>query len=125
METEMIRNEIVGLERKYWQALIDKDVEAALSMTHFPCIVTGPEGAHTISEDQYREMLKASDTDKYDGIDIRDAKVEVVNEEMAILTYLTQMNGVDMLDVSTWVHESNKWVCAFHSENPIKSSGTF
>lgn len=125
----MIRNEIVDMEKKYWQALIDKDVEAAISMTHFPCIVAGPQGANSISEDQYREMLKTSDTDKYDGIDIRDARVEVVNEDTAILTYLTQMNGSDMLDVSTWVHESNKWVCAFHSENPVenrtKSSGTF
>lgn len=125
METEVIRNEIIDKEKKYWQALIDKDIDGAISMTHFPCVVTGPQGARIISEDQYREMLKASDTEQYNGIDIRDPRVEVVNEDTAILTYLTQMNGSDMLDVSTWVHEGNKWVCAFHSENPVKSSSTF
>ncbi len=120
MNAAKIEKEILDLEKQYWQALIDKDFNAAISMTHFPCTVTGPQGAKVINEAQYRQMLNSSDTNSYNGIDIRNPQVEVVNEDTAILTYSTQMKGEDMLDVSTWVRENGNWVCAFHSENPQK-----
>lgn len=120
MDKTKIEKEILVLEKHYWQALIDKDFDAAISMTHFPCTVSGPQGTSMISEAEYRQMLNSSDTNSYKGVDIKNPQVEVVNEDTAILTYSTQMNGLDMLDISTWVKENGNWVCAFHSENPQK-----
>ena len=39
-----VEKELLELERRYWQALKDKDVEAAMRMTDDPCIVTGAQG---------------------------------------------------------------------------------
>lgn len=33
--------QVIELERQYWQAMTDKDIDAVLSMTDDPCIVTG------------------------------------------------------------------------------------
>ena len=32
-------NELIALERKYWQAMKDKDADAAMALTDEPCIV--------------------------------------------------------------------------------------
>lgn len=118
MDKSKIEKEILDLEKHYWQALIDKDFDAAISMTHFPCTITGAQGARVISEADYRQMLTSGDPSQYSGIDIRNPQAEVVNQDTVILTYSTQMNGTEMLDVSTWVKENGNWLCAFHSENP-------
>jgi len=119
INTSKIQNEIIGLEKKYWKAMVDKDVESAISLTHFPCTITGAKGAERISEDQYRQILKSSNTDHYRQVELKDPKVDVWNEQTAMITYSTQVDGRDLLDVSTWIREDGKWVCAYHSENPV------
>lgn len=76
------KQDIFSLEKKYWEAMKTNDVEAAVSLTKFPCTITSAKGAQRISEDQYRQMMQ--------------------------------------IDVSTWVREGDKWVCAFHSENQLQ-----
>lgn len=115
-----IQTEIFGLEKKYWKAMIAKDIDSAISMTHFPCTVTGTQGARSIEEKEYRQMLTTSNTESYKQVELRDPQVEVWNTQTAMITYSTQINGRDLLDASTWIYEDGKWVCAFHSENPQK-----
>lgn len=119
INSSQIQNEIIGLEKKYWKAMVDKDIESAISLTHFPCTVAGPHGAERISEDQYRQILQTSNTDQYRNVDINDARVDVWNDQTAMITYSTLINGHDFLDVSTWIREDGKWVCSYHSENPF------
>lgn len=119
METSSINREILGLENKYWEAMKNKDTETAVSLTKFPCVVTSPQGVQSISEDQYRTMLQASKPELLKDIKVQDPHVVVLNPDTAMISYTIQMNDVRMLDISTWVRESGKWVCAFHSEHPI------
>ena len=38
---DTVERELVDLERRYWQALKDRDVATALELTDEPCIVAG------------------------------------------------------------------------------------
>ena len=118
MENKSKEREILGLERQYWKAMGDNDVETAVSLTRFPAIVSGPQGTRKISEDEYRKMMKSHDGSVFKNVELKDAQVEVVSEDLAIASYSTRIQGMDMLDVSTWVRDDGKWVCAFHAENP-------
>lgn len=114
-----IEKEILQLEEKYWKSMQKKDVETAVSLTHFPCIVSSPQGTSQIDEDQYRKLMKNQDTSRFDGVMLDKPQVEVINENVAIINYSLQINGMKMLDVSTWVREEGEWRCAFHSEMPF------
>ena len=39
-DTRTIETELVELEKQYWQAIKDKDADAAMRLTDDPCIVT-------------------------------------------------------------------------------------
>ena len=40
--------EILDLERRYWQAMQDRDLRTAVSLTEFPCLIAGASGVqHT------------------------------------------------------------------------------
>jgi hypothetical protein len=41
MATKTIETELLELEKRYWQAIKDQDVEAAMRLTDDPCIVAG------------------------------------------------------------------------------------
>lgn len=113
-----IQNEIIELENKYWKAMAESDVETAVSLTRFPCLVSGPRGTNLVTENDYREMMAAHPGDQFRNIKLENTKVEFVNDDLAILSYETQIKEKRMSDVSTWVREKDKWICAFHSENP-------
>lgn len=114
------KQDIFGLERKYWDAMKNNDVEAAVSLTRFPCILTSPKGAMRVTEDQYRKMMQTNKSEEYKGIEIKDPYVELLNDDTALISYSVIHKEKKMIDVSTWIREGDKWVCAFHSENPIQ-----
>ena len=41
MASTTAERDLLVFERKYWQALKDKDVDAALELTDIPCVITG------------------------------------------------------------------------------------
>lgn len=112
-------DEIISLEKKYWQAMGDADIETAVSLTRFPCIVSGPQGTRRISEDEYRSMMKSHPSDQYKTIEMKNPHVESLGDKAAIISYETNVNGMKMSDLSTWIRQGDQWVCAFHSENPL------
>ncbi len=115
-----IQNEIIDLEKRYWQAMAESDVETATSLTRFPAIVSGPRGTNLVTETEYREMMAEHTGNEFRDIELKNPKVEFVNDDLAILSYETMVRDMKMSDVSTWIRENDKWVCAFHSENPLQ-----
>jgi hypothetical protein len=59
MTTATIESELLDLEKRYWQAIKDKDVDAALRLTDDPCIVTGAQGVGMIDRKTLAAMMKA------------------------------------------------------------------
>jgi hypothetical protein len=60
MATSTIDAELLALEQRYWQAIQDREVETALSLTEFPCIVAGAGGTAAVSREQYQQMMQTA-----------------------------------------------------------------
>jgi hypothetical protein len=114
----MISSEIVSLENKYWKAMRENDVETAVLLTRFPCVVMSPAGVQKIDETEYREMMKSHDASEFRNAEITNPQVEAFNDDVAMISYSTKANGMTMLDVSTWIRQDGEWRCGFHSESP-------
>jgi hypothetical protein len=55
---DAIEHELVDLERRYWQALKNKDVAAAIELSDEPCIVAGAQGFGLIDHAGYARMME-------------------------------------------------------------------
>jgi len=59
MSSQSTEKEIIELEKRYWQAMKDKDVDAAVALSDDECIVTGAQGVGRIDRKTMTEMLRA------------------------------------------------------------------
>ena len=127
MATTTIERELLTLERRYWQALKDGDVDAALSLTDDPCIVVGAQGVGRVDHQAYRQMMTANPT--WEILDFSvddDAQIQVIGDT-AIVAYTVHeeltVDGkpvtIDAADASTWVRRDGKWLCTLHTESVL------
>lgn len=98
------------------------DVDAAINLTQFPCVVSGPQGVRSITENDYRRMMSQMDGSKYQGITLKNPQVQKLSEDTAVLTYAISCDGQEMLDTSVWTKNGYGWQCGFHSEFPSQRS---
>ncbi|HEY3133937.1 MAG TPA: nuclear transport factor 2 family protein [Gemmatimonadaceae bacterium] len=118
-----IEAQLLSLEKQYWQAIMDRDVQAAMRLTDDPCIVTGAQGVGRISQKQFAGMLQAGGWTLHQ-FDLSDVQVRVLSEDVAILAYKVKevltVEGkpltIEASDSSTWVRRDGNWVCALHTE---------
>lgn len=124
MPLKEIKAELLKLEREYWQAIKDKDVEKALSLTDDPCIVVGTKGVGRIGKDEFRKIMKSSPVQlKHFEIN-EDAEVRMLSIDVAILAYQVHEHLVldgdpivlDAADASVWVYRDGRWFCSLHTE---------
>jgi uncharacterized protein (TIGR02246 family) len=120
-----VTEELLGLEKKYWQAMQNQDLDTALSLTDFPCIVTSAHGARTVDKDQFVKMFEAHRGDSIRTFEFgSNPEVRLLNESTAVIAYEIhsvvnrggQEKSVDAVDTSTWIKRDGKWVCALHTE---------
>lgn len=112
------QTQVIELEQRFWQAMKDEDINTAVSLTRFPCLITGPQGSQLVNEDDFRKMMNAHSGKEFEGIEIKNNLVEILNDDTAVITYEAVQNGETKLNASTWVNKNGNWLCAFHSENP-------
>jgi hypothetical protein len=121
-----VEQELLGLEKQFWQAMKDRDVDTAMSLTDVSCIVAGPQGFSLISREALGDMMKNANytLDEFDLND-DDAKIRFLNDDTAVLAYKvhTEMTvegkpvSIDAADASSWVKRNGHWVCALHTES--------
>jgi ketosteroid isomerase-like protein len=124
MTTQTVEAELLELEKRFWQALKDKDANTAMSLTDYPCIVTGAQGVGAIDQKTFAAMLKSSPYTLH-RFKIKDgAEVRLVRDDVAIVAYQVHeeltVDGkpvtLDAADSSTWVRRDGRWLCASHTE---------
>jgi uncharacterized protein (TIGR02246 family) len=123
MATKAVEQELLDLEKQYWQAIKNKDVDAALRLTDEPCIVTGAQGIGRIDKKRLSEMMQAAPYTLHD-FTVQDAQVRLLGNDVAILAYNVHeeltVDGksvtLDAADSSTWVRRDGRWRCALHTE---------
>jgi len=125
MADTAIERDLVDLERQYWQALKDKNVEAALELTAEPCIVTGAQGVGVIDHRTYAAMMENATWTIVDFDIHDDVQVRLLGDDIAIIAYTVheELNvdgepvAIDAADTSTWVCRDGRWLCALHTES--------
>jgi uncharacterized protein (TIGR02246 family) len=120
----IVERQLVELERRYWQALKDKDVEAAIELTDEPCIVAGAQGVGSIDHAKYAAMMDNATWTLVD-FELRDVQARLLGDDTAIVAYTVHeeltVDGAplsfDAADTSTWVRRDGRWLCALHTES--------
>jgi uncharacterized protein (TIGR02246 family) len=123
MASTSLEKELLGLEKQFWQALKDRDVDAAMRLTDDSCIVVGPQGVALISRQALGDMMKDAPY-SLDAFDLDDAQVRVLSDDAAVLAYKVHVEqtvegepvSMDAADASSWIKRDGRWVCALHTE---------
>lgn len=121
---DTVEQELVAAERSYWQALRDNDVETALRLTDFPCLITGPQGVGHIDAKTLAAMIQ---TPPYAVRDLRmtdEATVRMLRDDVAVIAYTVHEEltvegapvALDLVESSTWIRRPDGWRCAAHTE---------
>lgn len=116
-------DEILLLEKRYWEAIKANDLDTALMLTDDPCIVTGAQGVSSIDRATFEKMMKANAW-KLESFELTDFQVRKVNDDVVIAAYKVKesvtVDGKPMAfeaaDSSTWIRKDGSWVCALHTE---------
>jgi len=124
MEKRTGEKELLDLERQYWQALKDNDMETCLQLTDDPCIVTGPQGVSSIDKAKFEEMMQRADYTLDDFKIGKDAHVRMLDPDVAVVAYQVHEEltvdgkpvSIDAFESSTWVRRDGRWRCALHTE---------
>ena len=118
-----VKEDLITLEKQFWQAMVDGDTDAALKLTNDPCIVAGAQGVSRVSKEKFGEMMKTGDWTLH-KFELRDVEVEQLTDDVAIIGYKVReeltVGGesvvMEAADASTWVRANGNWLCALHTE---------
>lgn len=125
MTTTTIEKELIDLEHQYWQAIKDKDVNAAMQLTDSQCIVTGSQGAASIEREAFAAMLNGPSWTLNEFEFVGDVEARALTDDVGIVAYKVReeltVDGkpltLEAADASTWVRRDGRWVCALHTES--------
>lgn len=122
-------SELIDLENRFWQSLVDEDADAALSMLDEPSMMVSSHGAMEFDHAKYREMAeKGSMVVK--SFELSDMQVAFPTDTTAVVTYRVKQSmgergksaeiQQEMADSSVWTKKNGHWLCAMHTETPLE-----
>jgi len=124
MATTTLEQELLGFEKRYWQAIKDRDVGATMRLTDEPCFVAGAQGIARIERQAFADMMKGAQYTLHD-FTLNSPQVQMLGTDVAIIAYTVHedltVEGkpvvVDAADASVWVRRQGGWACALHTES--------
>lgn len=130
MTTMTIEKELVELETQYWQAIKNKDLDAAMQLTDDTCVVTGAQGAASIDRNAFAGMLNSPGWTLNEFEFVGDVITRAITDDVAIVAYRVReqltVEGkpltLEAADASTWVRRDGRWLCALHTESILGDS---
>jgi ketosteroid isomerase-like protein len=122
-------NAIVALEKRFWQSMVDKDPEAAMTLIADECLIAGPMGTNRIDPQDYKRMTEQGDWD-LEKFEFSNVDVIFPAEDTAIVAYKVHQTGtlhgkaMDMTcaDSTAWVRDGEEWKCALHTETILETA---
>ena len=123
MSDASIREEIVALEKSYWDAMKAKDGKRTAELSGNGALVTGARGVMKIAKAKMGEMTEKGDW-KLNSYEFADVEVATPASNIAIIAYTVHQNmtmeGKEIdrhaAQSSTWVKGISGWECYGHSE---------
>lgn len=119
------------LENRFWQAIVDVDVDEATAMLSEPAFMISPMGVLKFDHGGYRKMAKEGDS-QVKSFELKDMEATFPADGVAIVSYTghqvvtTKADGKDCVQdlnyTSTWVRDGDTWRCAMHTQSPRPDS---
>lgn len=121
------KQEIVDLEKKFWDTMSDKDAKTATAMMGEKSIVTGPQGIMLVTRGDFAKMMEGSKW-SLDSYKFSDIEVLFPNKDTAVIGYKVHQKGkmddkpydTEAADSSTWIRVDGDWLCFVHTETMIE-----
>ncbi|MES2414799.1 MAG: nuclear transport factor 2 family protein [Pseudomonadota bacterium] len=128
----MVKQQLIDLETKFWQAMVDQDVDTATSLLSEPAVMVSSHGAMKFDRAAYRKM---ADQGPMVITDFEFSNMDVVfpNDSTAVLSYHVRQTMAgrgktakadqitqEVNDSSTWVKDGKGWLCVMHTETPAE-----
>ena len=121
--------ELVTLENKFWQSMVDEDTDTALDLLDEPALMVSSHGAMQFDHAGYREMAEKG-TMVIKSFALSDMNVVFPNDDTAVLTYRVKQEIAprgsgdsrqqEMADSSVWTRKAGVWRCVMHTETSVQ-----
>jgi hypothetical protein len=120
---------IMALERKFWQALVDGEVEAAVALLDSESIVAGGGGIERFTPGEYRERVLGGPA-RLVSFRFLDGCVLFPLPDLAIAAYSAEqafrVNDAERTqrvhDTTTWIRRQDGWRAAAHTEAVLEDA---
>ena len=118
------QDEIMELERRFWQAMKDMDVDTAVALLDEQSASVSGWGVHHFAPAEYKKMALAGSA-RVTAFELFDERVIFPLADVAVATYTAKqsftMDGKrhDMVvhDTTTWVRKDGRWRACAHTES--------
>ncbi len=121
------RDAIIELEKKFWQSIVNHDVDTAIGLLTEPALMVSSRGTMQFDREEYRKMVEKGPM-VLDEFQLSEMRVVFPNDSTAVVTYHARQkvsqrgseNGAvqEMNDSSVWVRDRAGWKCVMHTESP-------
>lgn len=119
------QDEIMVLEREFWQSMVDMDVDTAVSLLDEQSTAVSARGIHYFDPAEYKAMA-LSGAARITSFTFFDEKVIFPISDVAIASYKAKQSftiggrnhEMVVYDTTTWVRKRGKWVASAHTETP-------
>ena len=120
------KQQLLDVEKRFWDAMRTKDSQATARMTDDGCIIVGAQGVSAIDRQTMAKLTSEGQwqLEEY-SFDDRNTQVRFLSEDVAIVAYKVKERVVvdnetlpiDANDSSVWVRRDGEWRCALHTES--------
>ena len=124
--TMLTDQEVLELEKNYWEALKDRDIREIGRMTAEQCLVAGASGASMIDPRSIGKMVESAEY-RINGYRIEplSTKIAWICDDTVALAYRVHEDlevdgkpvGLDAFDTSVWKKDTTGWTCLLHTES--------
>ena len=126
MSSSTHEQELVDVERRFWNAMKEKDAAAASELTDEQCVIVGAQGVSAIDAQTMAKLTSEGqwELEQY-SFDEQKRQIRFLTDDIAIVAYPVRerviVDGetlpVVANDSSVWVRRDGQWRCALHTES--------
>lgn len=118
------QDEIMELERRFWQSMKDMDIDTAVSLLDEQSASVSGWGIHHFGPAEYKAMAQSGGA-RITAFELFDERVIFPLPDVAVATYSAKQSFTldgkrhDMVvhDTTTWVKKGSTWLASAHTES--------
>ena len=124
--TSTHEQELMDVERRFWNAMQEKDAATASTLTDDQCVIVGAQGVSAIDAKTMAKLTSEGTWElKQYSFDEQKRQIRFLTDDIAIVAYPVKerviVDGetlpVEANDSSVWVRRGGQWRCALHTES--------